>query len=436
MSEQAARAALERMNMREVAVAPHYTGLPADLRQMAATEPEDGHAKFMTRRAEVCAAYGFNTASQSKPFAFADGFAIIPVSGSLINRFGQSWGYVTGYNFIRSQMNAALVDDDVKAIIFDLNSYGGEAAGCFELSDEIFAARGTKPMIGVVDSNCYSACYAIGSALDKLVVTPSGGVGSIGVVAMHVDMSKMLADWGITVTFIHAGEHKVDGNPYQALSEDVRADIQKGIDQSYDKFVALVARNRNIDAKVVRDTQARTYRADDALSLGLIDAIATPSQVVQLFFSELSSGSNLQLQKEDTQMSEATQKPDSAAAEQAAVQASAQAAAEARTAERTRVSGILNCEESKGREKLANHIALNTDMSVEVAKGLLAAAPAEAAATTAPAAAGNPFKATMDADQHPQVGADGGEGGAADAELSAAQLILRAQAAATGISVK
>ena len=75
-------------------------------------------------------------------------------------------------------------------------------------------------------------------------------------------------------------------------------------------------------------------------------------------------------------------------------------------------------------------------MSVEVAKGLLAAAPAEAAATAAPAAAGNPFKATMDADQHPQVGADGGEGGAADAELSAAQLILRAQAAATGISVK
>ena len=61
---------------------------------------------------------------------------------------------------------------------------------------------------------------------------------------------------------------------------------------------------------------------------------------------------------------------------------------------------------------------------------------ANAAATTAPAAAGNPFKATMDADQHPQVGADGGEGGAADAELSAAQLILRAQAAATGISVK
>lgn len=135
-------------------------------------------------------------------------------------------------------------------------------------------------------------------------------------------------------------------------------------------------------------------------------------------------------------MSEATQKPDSAAAEQAAVQASAQAAAEARTAERARVSGILNCEESKGREKLANHIALNTDMSVEVAKGLLAAAPAEAAATPAPAAAGNPFKATMDADQHPQVGADGGEGGATDAELSAAQLILRAQAAATGISVK
>lgn len=425
MSDQAARAALERMNMREVAIAPHYTGLPADLRQMAATEAEDGQQAFLARRGDLCAAYGFSSTEQRKPFAFAEGFAIIPVSGSLINRFGQSYGYVTGYNFIRSQLNLALADDDVKAIIFDLNSYGGEAAGCFELSDDIFAARGKKPLLGVVDSNCYSACYAIGSALDKLVVTPSGGVGSIGVVAMHVDMSKMLEAWGYNVTFIYSGEHKVDGNPFEALPAEVKADIQAGVDKSREAFCALVARNRGLDVKVIRDTEARTYRADAALALGLIDAIASPSAAVQAFFSELSSGSNFQLTKEDS-MSTEDQKPDLAATEKAA--------ADARTAERARVSGIMSCDEAKGRGALANHLALNTDLSVDAAKGILAAAPVEAAAPApaAPAAAANPFKEAMDADKHPKVGSDSAAGGSG--ELSMAQQVLAAQAAMTGIT--
>lgn len=425
MSEQAARAALERMNLREVAIASHCTSLVADLRQMAETNTEEGQKAFLARRVELCAAYGYNEPNQRKPFAFSNGVAIIPVSGSLINRFGHSWGYVTGYNFIRSQFNLALADSDVTLIVFDLNSYGGEAAGCFELSDEIYAARGQKPMIGIVDSNAYSACYAIGSALDRLYVTPSGGVGSVGVVAMHVDMSVMLDKWGYKVTLLHAGEHKVDGNCFEALPDDVRADIQKGLEVSYTAFISLVARNRGIDEKVVRDTQARCYRADDALALGLIDAIATPTKAVQAFFSELSSGSTTQLQKEDT-MSTQDQKPDQAAADQAA--------AEARTAERTRVAGIMNCEEAKGREKLANHLALNTEMNIESAKGILAASPVETA--TPKVEAGNAFKAAMDADKHPNVGADS-TGGANDGEqMSAAEQILRAHAAATGTPYK
>lgn len=426
--EHAARTALERMNHRSVAIAPHYSGLAADLRLMAEAEPEKEQREFLNRRTDLCSAYGFSTTEQRKPFAFADGFAIIPVCGSLINRFGSSWSYVTGYTFIRSQLALALGDDDVKAIIFDLNSYGGEAAGCFELSDDIFSARGKKPMLGVIDSNCYSACYAIGSALDRLVCTPSGGAGSIGVVAMHVDMSEYLSQVGVKVTFIHGGEHKVDGNPYEPLSDEVRADIQKEIDVSYDKFVSLVARNREIDASVVRDTQARCFRAEDALSLGLIDAIVSPSAAVKAFTDELLSGSNFQLSKEDT-MSDAANKPDGAATEQVA--------ATARTAERARVAGIMNCEQAAGRSKLANHLALETDLSIESAQAILAAAPAEVApAAAAPAAAANPFKAAMDSSNHPQVGADGMKGEQGGAEMSAAEMILRAQSAATGVPFK
>lgn len=438
MSDQAARAALSRMNMREIALAPHYSGaaLANDLHHMAGTSPDEGQKAFLERRGELCAAYGFAPTEQKKPFAYSNGLAIIPISGSLINRFGQSYGYVTGYNFIRSQLNLALLDDDVKGIVFDVNSFGGEAAGCFELSAEIKASRAIKPTLAVVDSNAYSAGYALASAASKLVVIPSAGVGSIGVIAMHVDMSKMLSDWGLAVTLIYEGEHKADGNPFEPLPEGVKKAYQKSIHESYEGFCALVAANRGIDIQVVRDTQSRTYRAEEAKSLGLIDAIASPSQAVQAFFGEL-SGSTHQLQKEDDMSTQATstpgaqeKAPDNTATNQAAIE---KASSDARVAERTRITGITGSDEAKGRSTLANHLAMNTDMSVESAKAVLAASPQEAAAA-APAAATNPFKQAMDNSNNPNVGADTSVGGAGgdNSASAAASAILSAQYAATG----
>lgn len=429
MNDQIARAALMRMNMREVAVASFQTTLATDMQELASADHDKEQAKYMEqRRDELCAAYGFGPASREKPFAFADGIAIIPFSGSLINRFGWSYGYVTGYNFIRRQMQLALADEDVKGIVGDFNTYGGEAAGCFECATEIFEARGTKPMIAVIDSNCYSAGYALASAFDKIVCTPSGGAGSIGVVGMHMNMAKALEKYGVEITFIHYGEHKVDGNPYEPLPASVKANMQKGINKSGENFVALVARHMNLDVQKVRDTQAAVYRAEDALELGLIHTIATPSQAMQVFFDEL-SGSTTQLQQEVT-MTDKTNEPagtTQAATDQAAL---TKASSDAKIAERARVNGILSCEEAKGRTTLANHIAMNTDMSVDEAKAMLKVAPAQAAAT--PAAAANPFAAAMNNSENPNVTAEASGGGE---QLSAAEQILQSQSKATGLKL-
>jgi signal peptide peptidase SppA len=406
------------MNLHEVFIAHHYQGLAADLAKMAATDPAAAREKFLTEtRHELCEAYGFTRREQSKPFAFADGFAIIPVHGTLINRFGASYGYVTGYNFIRNQHNAAMLDPDVKYIVHDHNSYGGEAAGCFELADEIFESRGEKPIIAVVDSNCYSASMALASSADKIFVTPSSGVGSIGVVAMHVDMSKMLADWGINITFIHSGDHKVDGNPYEKLDPAVKKEIQAGVDKSRAKFVSLVARNLGLDEKVVYDTEARTYRADDALKLGLVHAIAVPSAALQSLIDEESDetdDSDVQLSKKETTM-DPTQGNNTPAAGQPAASVQPAPAANAGTvdqaavqkAERDRVQGILNCEEAAGKSKMANHLAFNTNMSLADAKAMLAVAGTEAAAPAPQQPAESGFAAAMSRTGNPQVGADG-----------------------------
>lgn len=415
-----ARAVMERMNLREVAIAAHYTGLEADLQFFASADPDEQQELLAARRNELCASYGLVARTQDKPFAFSQGVAIIPVHGTLINRFGSSWGYVTGYNFIKHQTALAGADEDVELIVFDHNSYGGEAAGCFEAATAIKQLANGKPTLAVVDSNCYSASFALACGCDKIAVTPSGGVGSVGVVAMHVDMSKALKEWGFTVTLIHAGSHKVDGNPFESLLDSVKADIQTGVNKSYAAFTQQVAAGRGMEVKKVRDTEARIYRADDAMDIGFVDAIATPGEAVQAYLSE-QSGSDQQPKQENAMggQTEKTNQPDAA-----------QAAADARTAERARVSGILNCEESKGREALANHFAMNTEMSVDEAKAALAVAPVAASSAPAPEAKTDGFKAAMDSSGHPNVGADTSGGNSGDEAPHLA--ILRDQERATG----
>lgn len=424
MSDFVARSVLSRIHHREMAVAAHYEGIASDLRALAASNQQEAEAAFLARRIDLVTSYGLNAVEQRKPFAFSNGIAVIPVHGTLINRFSYSWGFVTGYNFIRQQVAAAGQDPDVMGIVFDVNSYGGEAAGCFECSADIKRLAGGKPTMSVIDSNAYSAAYAMAAGTDRIISTPSGGAGSIGVVVMHVSMEKMLDEMGIKVTFIHAGKHKVDGNPYEDLPEDVRADIQKNIDKSYAAFVGVVAKGRRMDEKAVRATEARTYRADDALSLGLIDAVASPSEAVRAFLGEL-SGSTSQLVKKEDAMSDGS-KPGAEA--KATPEQLEQARTEAKQAERARVAGITGCEEAKGRESLANHLAMNTDMTVDAAKAVLAAAPKAAPA----AAGGGAFKQAMEGTPNPNVGADAA-GGDADGEKPNRVAALLRTAASVGV---
>lgn len=427
-----ARIALERMNLRAVAVATRFAhSIQADLQQLAISSHEVEMKKYESRKLELCTTYGLQPSAEvaNKPFAFSSGVAIIPVHGTLINRFSYSYSSITGYNYLQRMTAAAGLDPDVKAIIYDVNTYGGEAAGCFECSREMRRLANGKPTLAMIDSNCYSAGMAVASCANKIVSIPSGGVGSIGVVAMHISLEKALEKFGVKVTFIHSGEHKVDGNPFEDLDEDVQAEIQADVDASREEFAQLVAEHRKMDKKTVMDTEARCYRAAEAMKLGLIDAIATPSQAVAGFLREL-SGSESQLSHQENTMADATTQP-GAQVQTPADQDKLQR--DARQAERERMTGILGCDEAKKRQKMAQYLAMKTDMSVDDAKALLAVSPEEgepAAAKT------NAFQTAMDNSKHPNVGADGGgDGGDGDqnTDRAAAQSILAAQSIATGL---
>lgn len=455
MSNHIAREVLSRLSGAASLVSmPHAQHAAEDLQMLArVTDASLENAAAEIRMSHLLDAYGYDRAPDAtqKPFAYADGVAIIPVHGTLINRFAYSWGFVTGYNFIRKQKNLAKADPDVKLIVYDVNSYGGEAAACFELADEIRGDRDEKPSLAVVDTNCCSAAYALASAAGRLVVTPSGQAGSIGVIAMHMSLQGALEQAGIEVTIFSQGARKADGNPFKRLSREAAQEIEVDIEKSYAKFVDLVSKNRDLDEGAIRDTESRSYRADDALALNLIDAVMTPTDAVNSFLAEM--GNDEPADNEDDEPMATTPAPGAAPTGPTPEQAAATAASNAQLA---RVKGILTHAEAKNRPTLANHLALETEMTVDAAAGILAASAVEtpvaaapaaaaaaapaAAATPAPAAAATPapaagagaLTALMDADKTPAVGADGAAAAGADGEVKPSRARMAMQSLGYG----
>ena len=248
----------------------------SNLTQFARADPDKTGALELAARESVEFCYSIGSRQEDrKPFIYSDGMAIIPIHGALLNRFGGSWGFVTGYQAIRRQMNAALEDDDVQILVFDVDSPGGETAGCFELAEEIRASREIKPSISVVDSLAASAGYALASSATRMVATPSSKIGSIGVYIMHVDFSGALDQAGIQITYVEApkGGMKTAGSPNRKLDKRAEEYLQAFVDKSYEEFVSLVSENRGLEDGIIRDTEARVIRADEALAIGLIDEV-------------------------------------------------------------------------------------------------------------------------------------------------------------------
>lgn len=209
--------------------------------------------------------------------------AVLPIHGTIAHRMGSlsetSGGIST--ERIAGWLRAAVADESVKAIVLDVDSPGGTVSGVEELAREIHAAREKKPIVAVANAWAASAAYWLASQAEELVVTPSGSVGSIGVYSAHIDYSKALEAEGVSVTLIHAGAHKVEGNPYQALGEEARAEMQSKVDAYYRMFTSAVKRGRGGVSDDVM--QGRMYTADQAVSAGLADRVATLDETMRRY---------------------------------------------------------------------------------------------------------------------------------------------------------
>ena len=356
----------------------------------------------------------------------ADGIALIPVLDTLVNRGAwlDSRSGLTSYEGLAAQIRAAASDPEIRSILLDISSPGGEAAGMASLADLIRQVRDTKPVTALVNDMAASAAYGIASAASEIVISPTSIAGSIGVVMLHADRSGELAAQGVKPTLIFAGSHKVDGNPFEPLSDAVRADLQASVDAHYRQFLDTVGqgRGRKLTADMARATEARTFIGMEAISLGLADRIASFDEVLASL-SQTTRPSGRNARKGGISMStdeivpvpEAAAEPmrESARLEALASQPAArldEAIAAARTEERARIRAIVNCEAAEGRGSQALMLATETALSIVEAEKILTASPRESRveALAQRAAAGPEFGSSREDRPDPAARAEEG----------------------------
>ncbi|WP_265016937.1 S49 family peptidase [Wolbachia endosymbiont (group B) of Endotricha flammealis] len=205
------------------------------------------------------------------------GIAIIRIYGVLTKKT-EAFDHIldmTSYENIHEEIESALEDKSIETILLDIDSPGGEVNGVFDLADFIYSARGKKRIIAIANDDAYSAAYAIASSAEKIFLTRTSGVGSIGVIASHIDQSRFDEKQGIKYTTIFAGSRKNDLNPHEPMTSESLGSLQKEVDRLYEMFLQLIARNRGLSIEKIRSTEAGLYFGEKAVEIGLADGVTT-----------------------------------------------------------------------------------------------------------------------------------------------------------------
>jgi len=208
--------------------------------------------------------------------------AVIGLYGTITQRPSLFDSGGTSTEGFSKRFDAAVNDPSVSTIVIDVDSPGGNVYGVQEVARKVFDARKSKRIIAVANSMAASAAYWIGTAADELIVTPGGDVGSVGVICIHSEGSKLFEKEGVKNTIIRAGKYKAELNPYEPLTGDAQDNLQSRVDDIYSEFVKVVAKHRGVSVGHVRENfgQGRMKGAKQAVASKMADAVATLDEVI------------------------------------------------------------------------------------------------------------------------------------------------------------
>jgi len=245
------------------------------------------HIAGVDSTAEIAAAL---VNRKNLPQPRAGSIAIIPMYGVVAPRMNGMSAMSGGTTFeqLTSQLRESVANKDVKTIVFDVDSPGGNVAGATEFAHEVMQARTKKPIVAVAQYKMASAAMWAMSGATEIIASKSAVVGALGIITAHNDLSAALATLGVKRRYLFAGEGKADGNDAEPLSADAEARIQAQLNDAYGQMVGDVVKGRGAGMtaeRVRKEWKAHTYGSTEALALGMIDSIATLDQTLARILS-------------------------------------------------------------------------------------------------------------------------------------------------------
>ncbi len=213
----------------------------------------------------------------------ASSIGVLPLLGVITQRGHEGWFSSSVSTEAYGQaFDDLMQNDQIGAVVLEIDSPGGSVYGVSELATKIRNARGQgKPIVAVANSLAASAAYWIGSQADKFYVTPGGEAGSIGVFSVHFDETGWLEKMGLEVTVTKVPEFKAEGY-LEPLSEAAQEAERAAITGYYDQFVDAVAAGRKVSKRAVREDfgKGRVFRAEQAVESGMATGVATLEEVL------------------------------------------------------------------------------------------------------------------------------------------------------------
>lgn len=205
---------------------------------------------------------------------YLDGdIAVIEIKGTLIHNFANSFYGFTGYDYVTNAINQANNDSNVKGIVLNINSGGGEVSGCDECG--LLIESSIKPVWAVANECAASAAYWLASSASKIYLPKTAMVGSVGAVMSHFSYARALEMQGVKQEFIYSGNKKVDGNPYNPLTDELKQEYKKELHMIRKLFASKVAKSRKMTTDDVMNTEAGMYTGSDAVDIGFADTVGT-----------------------------------------------------------------------------------------------------------------------------------------------------------------
>lgn len=250
----------------------------------------EGEALELTHE-QVVAAFGGDEDDGFQGYGYLinfmeeEGIAVINIEGSMSNKetvWARYFG-IPSYEGITGALLASAMHDGVKGVILNWDSPGGTTRGISKPTDTIKElTKAGLPVFSYAAGSMMSGAVWIGGAAERVYAAKDSEIGSVGVLAIHRDLTKYYEDLGVKHTLMRSGEYKALVNPYEKLSDKAKEVINNRLSSMHSQFVSVVAQNTGQSEAVVRTKIAngKEFSAQEAKDLQLVDKITTFDEAV------------------------------------------------------------------------------------------------------------------------------------------------------------